>query len=88
MSKNIMSRKKGKTLLNTILTFILLSALFLVLADYLYIDTEERAKETLHIQTKQIKDDLTLQILSDRENLETMANFLPRIPSTRKAAPT
>ena len=29
----------------------------------------------LHIQTKQIKDDLTLQIKSDRENLVTMAHF-------------
>ena len=29
----------------------------------------------LHIQTKQIKDNLVLQLKSDRENLMTMANF-------------
>ena len=33
----------------------------------------------LHIQTKQIKDDLTLQIKSDRENLVTMANFAAKL---------
>jgi hypothetical protein len=35
----------------------------------------------LHIQTKQIKDDLTLQIKSDRENLITMANFAAKLYS-------
>lgn len=33
----------------------------------------------LHIQTKQIKDDLTLQIESDRENLITMASFASKL---------
>lgn len=79
MSRNIVKRKNGKIVLYTILTFVILSALFLSLADYLYISTEAQAKETLHVQTKQIKDDLTLQILSDRENLATMANFAAKL---------
>ena len=33
----------------------------------------------LHIQTKQIKDDITLQLISDRENLATMANFASKL---------
>ena len=33
----------------------------------------------LHIQTKQIKDDLTLQIKSDRENLVTMSHFAAKL---------
>ncbi|MBR2916905.1 MAG: GGDEF domain-containing protein, partial [Clostridia bacterium] len=33
----------------------------------------------LHLQTKQVKDDLTLQIKSDRENLATMANFAAKL---------
>ena len=33
----------------------------------------------LHIQTKQIKDDLTLQIKSDRENLITMSHFAAKL---------
>ena len=79
MSGSIVNRKKGKTVIYAMLTFVLLSALFLALAVYLYKDTEDRAMETLHIQTKQIKDDLTLQILSDRENLATMANFAAKL---------
>ena len=79
MPKHVVHQKKGKTVLYTILTFLLLSALFLALAGHLYTDAEDRAMETLHIQTKQIKDDLTLQMLSDRENLATMANFAAKL---------
>ena len=79
MSSNIVKIKSGKTVIYTILTFVILSVLFLSLANSLYINTEEQAKETLHVQTKQIKDDLTLQILSDRENLATMANFAAKL---------
>ena len=79
MTRNFVGKKRGKTVLYTILTFVLLSALFLSLAGYLYNDAENRAMETLHVQTKQIKDDLTLQMLSDRENLTTMANFAAKL---------
>lgn len=79
MSKNVVKKKNGKNVIYTILTFFLLSALFLSLAAYLYTDAENRAIETLHVQTKQIKDDLTLQIVSDRENLATMANFAAKL---------
>ena len=79
MSINFVKQKKGKSVLYTILTFVLLSALFLALAGHLYTDAESRAMETLHVQTKQIKDDLTLQMLSDRENLATMANFAAKL---------
>lgn len=41
----------------------------------LYREAENEAYEMLHIQTKQIKDDLILQLKSDKENLVTMANF-------------
>ena len=79
MSRNLFERKNGKSVAYTIITFVLLSALFLALVGYLYTDAEERAMETLHVQTKQIKDDLTLQMLSDRENLSTMANFAAKL---------
>ena len=79
MSRNVVKKKKGRTVVYTILTFVLLSALFLSLAGYLYTDAENRAMETLHTQTKQIKDDLTLQMLSDRENLATMASFAAKL---------
>ena len=44
-----------------------------------YSQAEDDAYEMLHIQTKQIKDDLTLQLKSDRENLITMANFAAKL---------
>ncbi|MBQ7040011.1 MAG: GGDEF domain-containing protein [Clostridia bacterium] len=46
-----------------------------------YYKAEEDVYEMLHIQTRQIKDDLTLQLKSDRENLVTMANFAAKLYS-------
>lgn len=79
MSRNLFDNKKSKTVIYTIITLVVLSVIFLSLTSYLYTDAEERAMETLHTQTKQIKDDLTLQVLSDRENLATMANFAAKL---------
>ena len=79
MSRNPVIKKKGKAVAYTLLTFVLLVALFLALAVHLYTQADNRAMETLHEQTKQIKDDLTLQMLSDRENLATMANFAAKL---------
>ena len=44
-----------------------------------YTKAEDDVYEMLHIQTKQIKDDLTLQLKSDRENLVTMAHFAAKL---------
>ncbi|MBO7289094.1 MAG: hypothetical protein J6V03_03785, partial [Clostridia bacterium] len=49
------------------------------MVNFFYNQAEDEAYEMLHIQTKQIKDDLTLQIKSDRENLVTMANFASKL---------
>ena len=70
-------RKKHKQnkLIYTIVTAVLICAVFFALVSSLYFGAEDEAYEMLHIQTKQIKDDLTLQMNSDRENLVTMANF-------------
>lgn len=61
--------------LYTIVTAILLCTVFLTMVASLYVSAEEEAYENLHAQTKQIKDDISLQLISDRENLSTMANF-------------
>lgn len=63
----------------TIITAVVICAVFLAMASALYFEAEQEAYETLHIQTKQIKDNLTLQIKSDRENLVTMANFAAKL---------
>lgn len=59
----------------TIVAIILICAVLLGMIVFLYEKAENDANEMLHIQTRQIKDDLTLQLESDRENLITMANF-------------
>ena len=59
----------------TIITAVLLCAVFLAMINSLYVQAENEAYENLHFQTQQIKDDITLQLISDRENLSTMANF-------------
>ena len=76
-------KKKSKqhNILYTFVTAILLCAVFLAMVSYLYNKTEEEEYETLHVQTKQIKDDIILQLTSDRENLATMANFAAKLYS-------
>lgn len=71
--------KKQNNIFYTVITAILICVVFLSLVSYFYLSAEEEAYEMLHIQTKQIKDDLTLQIKSDRENLVTMANFAAKL---------
>ena len=67
--------------LYTVINAILLCTVFLTMVSYFYSNAEEQAYENLHIQTKQIKDDMQLQLLSDRENLATMANFAAKLYS-------
>ena len=73
-------KKNGQpNILYTILTAILICAFFLTMVRFFYTEAGNEAYEMLHIQTKQIKDDLTLQIKSDRENLITMAHFASQL---------
>ena len=74
-------RKKGKkqSIVKTIITILLIITVFLSVITYFYRAAGEEAYESLHVQTKQIKDDLILQIESDRENLITMANFASKL---------
>ena len=76
-------RKKHKytNIFYTLITGILLCAVFLAMVSFFYISAEQEAYENLHIQTKQIKDDMKLQLISDRENLSTMANFAAKLYS-------
>lgn len=72
-------KQKNHTALYTIVSILLIIAIFLAMTIFLFSQAEDDAYEMLHIQTKQIKDDLTLQIKSDRENLVTMANFAAKL---------
>ena len=72
-------KRRQHNILYTVITAILICAVFLSMVRVFYTKAENEAYEMLHIQTKQIKDDLTLQIKSDRENLVTMAHFAAKL---------
>ena len=60
-------------------TAAMLAIVFFVLVNHLYSTAEDTAYENLHVQTKQIKDNITLQLISDQENLTTMASFAAKL---------
>ena len=72
-------KRKHSNILYTVITALLICAVFLTVVNFFYTQAEDEAYEMLHIQTKQIKDDIILQLKSDRENLVTMANFAARL---------
>ena len=72
-------KQRQNNILYTIVAAILICAVFFAMVVSFFIKAEDDAYEMLHIQTKQIKDDLTLQLKSDRENLTTMANFASKL---------
>ena len=74
-------QNRKNNILYTIVAAILLCMVFLSMVSYFYYEAENVAYENLHIQTKQIEDDMELQLLSDRENLSTMANFAAKLYS-------
>ena len=74
-------KQRQNNIFYTIITAILIFVVFFAMVTSFYSKAEDDAYEMLHIQTKQIKDDLTLQLNSDRENLITMANFASKLYS-------
>ncbi len=80
-------RKKSRqnNILYSVVTAILICAVFFAMVTSFYLQAEDDAYEMLHIQTKQIKDDLILQLKSDRENLSTMANFAAKLYADGKS---
>ena len=72
-------RSKQNNAFYTIIAVVLLCAVFLAMINVFQESTKEDAYEDLHVQTKQVKDDLILQLTSDRENLSTMASFAAKL---------
>ena len=72
---------RKNNILYTVIAAILLCIVFITMVSYFYYAAEDEAYENLHMQTKQIKDDMELQLLSDQENLATMANFAAKLYS-------
>ena len=74
-------QQRKNNILYTVIVAILLCVVFVSMVSCFYYAAEDEAYENLHMQTKQIKDDMELQLLSDRENLATMANFAAKLYS-------
>lgn len=73
------NRNKHNNIISTIITIIVVFTVFGGVLTSFYIEAEDEAYETLYLQTQQIKDELTLQIKSDYENLSTMAEFAKKL---------
>lgn len=79
-----MKHKKMKSILNrrllySILVAIVLSAVCLTSIFMVYNNSIEENYEQLHLQTKQFKKDIKLQMESDHENLITMSRFAEKL---------
>ncbi len=72
-------KEKQSNIWYSVIAAFLICSVFLAMVASFYFAAEDEAYEMLHIQTKQIKDDLILQLKSDRENLSTMANFASKL---------
>ncbi len=72
-------KKVHRRISYTAITAVVLCLIYLFAIIYVYRQAESNALENLHINTKEIKDDIVLQYISDRENLITMANFAAKL---------
>ena len=66
---------KSTNIITTVVTVLILCFIIGSMLTYFYKVAEDNAYELLHEQTKDIKDDLQLQLSSDIENLVTISNF-------------
>lgn len=75
MKSNSRNKSIRNRIIYTLVLAVLLSAVFLIAIGYVYNAEENHSLEALHVSTKEIREDIELQIHSDQENLMTIANF-------------
>ena len=81
MKNGIKTKRTYNMGIYTILVVLLLISLFLLVVNYTYMDARDDGFEKLHFQVKELKEDIELQMFSDRENLVTMANLAAKLYS-------
>ncbi len=59
----------------TVAASLLLISIFVATIGYIYVLAEKDAYNSLHVRTSEIKEELNLQLSSDRENLRNMARM-------------
>ncbi|MBQ4559602.1 MAG: GGDEF domain-containing protein [Tyzzerella sp.] len=69
----------SKKILHILLVGTAISLVLAFVMSYIYKIEEDAAYETLHLETRHIKEDINLQIISDRENLTTIAKMIAKL---------
>lgn len=82
--KNKNPRYIKNRVIYTVAIVLLLCVTIFSMIYYTYNQAVDAAFENLHLHTKEIKDDINLQMYSDRENLYTMANIAASLYSEGK----
>ena len=82
-------KQRQNNALYTIIAAVLICSVFFTVIAAVYIRDEEEAYEMLHIQTKQIKDNLTLQIKSEEYAIAlskfSLSRSLPRRTDAKRS---
>ena len=76
ISKNKIVFKK---ILYSLILSVMLCLVFWLMISYVYDNAEKNASEELHVYTKEIKDDINIQLQSDTENLFSLANIASKL---------
>ncbi len=84
MTTNKIFKRKNNNILFAVIASVLLLLIFSLMMMNVYNQEEEECYETLHVQTKQFKDDITQQIQSDSESLGLVANLTGELYKTGK----
>lgn len=74
-------RKRYNNIFYTFVSIVLLCTVFLFMISTVYYKEEIECYDDLHIQTKQVKDDVKQQINSGRETLALVANLAAKVYS-------
>jgi len=79
--KNSSIKTRRNKVIYTVLAVVTLCTILVMMTRYVYLEAEDNGFEMLHVATSEIKEDLNLQMVSDRENLYTIANMAAKLYS-------
>lgn len=78
--KNSTLRKRNiSVIIYAVIAALLITSVIGIMISHVFKIYKEDSFENLHLETRQIKRDINLQFISDRENLITMANFASKL---------
>lgn len=81
MDNRSKTRNMRMKILYTAFACVLLGVVLFTMLSYIYLDTEKTAFHDLHLETRHVKENIEIQIVSDMENLSTLANLAAKLHS-------